>query len=53
MPYKIKSIKAWTVVDKENPKFKVLEIYGDDDIKLLKGEKLVRVEIIEIITKRK
>lgn len=45
---KIKSIKAWAIVDKDNPKLKVIEIYNDKDIKLLKGEKLVRVEIVEI-----
>lgn len=53
MKSKIKSIKAWAVVDKENPKLKVLEIYEDDDITILKGEKLVRVEIVEVITKKK
>lgn len=50
---RLKSIRAWAVVDKDKPKLKVLEIYNDDDIKLLKGERLVRVEIVEIISKKK
>ena len=47
--YKLKSIKAWAIVDKDKPKLKVLEIYEDKDIKLLRGEKFVRVEIKEIL----
>ena len=42
---KIKSIKAWAVVDKNKPKIKVIEIYDDKDVLLNKGEKIIRVEI--------
>lgn len=49
----IKSIKAWAVVDGKKPKLKVIEIYDDKDIKLLRGEKLIRVEINEVYGGRK
>ncbi len=48
----IKSIKAWAVIDTKDPKLRVRDIYGDKDLKLLRGEKLIRVEIHETFRKR-
>lgn len=41
----IKAIRAWAVVDGENPYIDALQIYRDKDLTLYKGEMLIPVLI--------
>jgi hypothetical protein len=40
-----RSIKAYAVVDRKNPKLKVLDIFQDKYVRQYKGEEICRVEI--------
>ena len=45
---KAKPAKAYAVVDIKKPVISVMEIYETKDIKIEKGEKIIRVKIEEI-----
>lgn len=45
---KMRTKRAWAIVDKKNPQFNIYEIYADRDVVILASERFVRIEIKEV-----